>query len=316
MKIAENIKNTITNWFKSDRDYESGKQLYMRFGRNLSFRTTLNRVGKTKDNYNYLCYELARVVGISEKSYKSMLKQPLLTTKATVEEINDNKKVTELTVEEMAKQLELVNIDDLDWPTIQKLVSHLKLKPAGNKKVDKIAALTESKMQKLVSTVPDNVKRSIKLREEFPFLKDKACPGVLKELVSDMLTAYDAYIEGHKHLVEGVSQNEIEEISKSVVENYLENRQIWEELNHFKAKGELLGNHPIFEWMKRKAEIHAMDKTELVKFRDQLKNNLPRTKKQIVDEPDHKQTAKRQTRVDQFEKELIEVNILLGFNEE
>lgn len=315
MKVKENPKAAILDWFQSDRDFETGKQLFFRHGQNLSFKTTLNRIGNSPSNYSFLCYELAKIAGIPEMQYKAMLKAPIVSTKAPAEETNDPGNAEPLTVEAMAEQIELVDIDSLEWPQIQKLVAILELKPAGKKKTDLIASLAEAKTKKFVSVVPDNIKRAIKLRDEFPFLKQKTCPGVLKELVADMLTAYDAYIESHSKLVEGASADDIAELSKSTVKNYLENRQIWEELNHFKTKGELLGQHPIFDWMKRKAEIHAMKDAELVILRDQLKNKIPRTKKQITDEPDHKETAKRQLRVDQFEQELVEVNTLLGINE-
>lgn len=315
MKVADNIKKLVTHWFKTDRDFESGKQLFMRYGRNLALKTTLNRVGNSKDNYKYLCYELARLADISEASYKNMLDAPIVSEKATAKETSESGNLIRLTIEEMAAQLEVLNLAELTWPEIQKLFSLLDLKVEKRNKANMIAALAQAKIKKLSDTVPSTIKRSIKLREEFPFLKEKTCPGVLKELVADMLTAYDEYIKGHQHLVEGVSQDEIEVITKSVVDNYLENRQIWEELHHFKTTGNLLGNHPIFEWLKRKAEIHAMKEADLVKLRDQLKNNIPRTKKLITDNPDHKETQKREVRVEQFEKELAEVNQLLGINE-
>jgi len=315
MKVNENPKAAILNWFESDRDFETGKQLYLRHGRNLSFKSTLNRAGNTQANYNFLCYELAKVAGIPEMVYKTMLKTALVSSAAPASESQNPGNDGVLTIAQMAEQIELVDITTLDWPQVQQLAAMLEIKPASRKKKDLISALQEAKTKKFVSTVPDNIKRSIKLREEFPFLKQKTCPGVLKELVADMLTAYDAYIQGHSKLVEGSSAEEIAELSKSVVENYLENREIWDELNHFKTTGTLLGKHPIFDWMKRKAEIHAMKDAELVILRDQLKNKIPRTKKQIADEPDHKETAKRVQRVEQFEQELLEVNTLLGISE-
>jgi hypothetical protein len=315
MKVKENPKAAILDWFQSDRDFETGKQLFFRHGQNLSFKTTLNRIGNSPSNYSFLCYELAKIAGIPEMQYKAMLKTALVSSVAPAEESKQPANTEPLTIEEMAAQIELVDVSTLEWPQVQQMAAILELKPASRKKKDMIAALQEAKTKKFVSVVPDNIKRAIKLRDEFPFLKQKTCPGVLKELVADMLTAYDAYIESHGKLVEGASGDEIAELSKSTVENYLENREIWAELNHFKTTGELLGKHPIFDWMKRKAEIHAMKDAELVILRDQLKNKIPRTKKQIADEPDHKETAKRVQRVEQFEQELVEVNTLLGINE-
>ncbi len=314
-KTSENPNAMIKAWFESDRDFESGKQLYFRFSRNLAFRTVLNRIGNTPLNYKTMCYELAKIANIPEGVYKNMLNTPLVTSNASADEHADPGNTETLTIEQMAEQLELVDISTLEWPQVQKLVALLDLKPGSRKKDDMIAALHEAKTKKFVASVPDNVKRSIKLREEFPFLKQKTCPGVLKELVADMLTAYDAYITGHSKLVEGVEAGELEELTKSVVDNYLENREIWDELNHFKTTGDLLGKHPIFAWMNRLDVIKGMEKSDLVILRDQLKNKIPRTKKQIADDPDHKETAKRMERVEWFEKELTAVNTLLGIHE-
>lgn len=308
------MKQKILEWFKSDRQFESGKQLYMRFGSNMSFKTMLNRAGNTPDNFKFMCYDLAKLAGISEGQYKMMLKAPLENVEPLPEEtiVVD---INTIPIEKLAEQIELIDISELKWKTVQALVKQLKLKPAGKKKPHYLKALEVAKTTKFVSVVPDNVKRSIKLREEFPFLGKKDCPEVLKILVNDMLTAYDDYIKGHQKLVEGASQNDIEALSESVTENYLENRQIWDELNHYKEEGELLGNHYIFVWLDRRAEIVAMQNPELVKLRDQLNNKIPRTKKQILDDPNHKETVKREVRIAQFEMELELVNDLLGLEE-
>lgn len=313
MNILDNKKQTIESWFRNDRDFENGKQLYFKYGSNISFKHILNKAGKTPDNFKFLCYELGKVAGIPEAQYKNMLSVPLVKTEAPASEV-DTFDINNLTPEELAEQLELVDVAKLNYNLKKALVKVLPVKPKSQKKADIDHAIATAKILKLNTSIPVNVKRGIKLREEFPFLKSKDCPGVLKELVADMLTAYDNYVEGHKKLLETVSQEEMEKLSQSVVEDYLENRQIWEELNYFKKEGKFLGEHPIFEWMKRREEIRVMKNPELVKLRDQLQNKIPRTKKQIADEPDHKETAKRQERVEQFEQELAEVNLLLGMN--
>lgn len=311
MKKKINLKAEISNWFKSDRQFETGKQLFMSHGRNLSFKNILNRGGHTADNFKFLCYELAKMVGIPEPIYKKWLKIPLAKDEAPEVETNIN----DLPIEKLAAELEVININELSWPVVQQLVKHLDVKPENRKKASMIEALSKARIQKISTTVPDNVKRSFKLREEFPFLKRKDCPGVLKELVADMLTCYDDYVAGHQKLVEGVGPEEMEALSKSVVEDYLENRQIWSELDHYKKTGQILGEHPFFAWINRRDEIRQMKDADLVQLRDQLKNKIPRTKKLIKDEPDHKDTAKREERVTQFEQELLEVNTLLGLEE-
>ncbi len=313
MKIKENIKAKIQNWFETDRNYESGKQLYMQHGMNLSFKNVLNRSGQSPQTFKYLCYELAKLAGIPEMVYKKMLSKPLIRKAPEQEMVKAD--INKLPIDQLAEQIELVNPEELDYKVMKKLIHKLDIKPANQKKATLLKALAKAKIDKMKQVVPAEIKRSIKLREQFPFLKKKECPEVLKILVADLLTAYDGFVEGHQKLMETTSEKEMQELSKDVVENYLENRQIWDELHHYKETGKFLGKHPIFQWMVRKEEIKQMKKADLVKLRDQLKNKIPRTKKLMADEPDHKDNAKRQERVTQFEKEMKEVNLLLGIDE-
>ena len=43
-------KQKILDWFRNDRSFETGKQLYMKHGVNLSFKNIPNRAGNTPDN--------------------------------------------------------------------------------------------------------------------------------------------------------------------------------------------------------------------------------------------------------------------------
>jgi hypothetical protein len=97
-----------------------------------------------------------------------------------------------------------------------------------------------------------------------------------------------------------------------VVENYLENHLIFEELNHYKDHKEILGKHPIFAWMQRARDIRGMKVGELVKLRDRLMNNLVINRKRIRTQKNHPQTASRVENVKRMEKELEEVNRLLN----
>lgn len=96
------------------------------------------------------------------------------------------------------------------------------------------------------------------------------------------------------------------------VENYIENRLIIDELNYYKEKKQILGNHPIFSWMRRSDEIRGMKIGELVKLNERLKNNIVKTRQKIRTEKKHPQTASRVERLKELEKELAEVNRLLN----
>lgn len=196
----------------------------------------------------------------------------------------------------------------LKLPIVKSLPEQLKDKITD---ADKI---TPEIKEKFIREIPEQVKKTIRLREEFPFLASPDCPNELKILVHDMITAYTTYVDDHKKLFEATTGEELQEIAASVVENYIENHQIWDELNYFKANGEILGKHPIFSQTDRMAEIQAMSTADHVKLQKNLMNNIARTKKNIADAPEHKNTEERKKSVEQWEFELDVVNKILGLD--
>jgi hypothetical protein len=308
------MKQEILNWFRSDRQFSTGAALFNKYGRNLATKTMINRVGNTPEMFRNLCYDLAKLAGISEPQYKSMLQKPLV--KATqLDKQTQQVNISDLPVGKLADQLSTIDLEKLDYPTHLALSKELDIKLKSRKKNDLFEALKEAQLKKKVVEVPASVKRSFKLRDQFPFLKRKDCPGVLKELVSDMLTDYENFVSKHEQLIDESDPVIIARLSQEVVEDYLDNRAIWKELQHYQTTGQLLGEHPIFEWMNRRSEIRAMKAPELIKLRDQLLNKIPRTRKLITDEPEHKDNAKRLERVKFFEQELTEVKLILGLDD-
>ena len=127
-----------------------------------------------------------------------------------------------------------------------------------------------------------------------------------------MLTAHDAYKEAHACLFNATTLEQIHQASRDTVENYLENRRIWDELNHYKAHGILLGKHPIFDWMKRLDEIRHMPTGDLVKLKNRTSHNLICKRSMLEKGPANNNTAKRLLRIAWLDRELIEVDRLLN----
>ena len=309
------MKQEIINWFKTNRQFNTGAALFQKYGRNLATKAMLNRVGNSPEMYRNLCYDLAKLADISEPQYRNMLQQPLEVTTVHVDKQTQQVNISDLPVGKLLEDFSMIDLEKLGYPQHVQIAKELNLKLKSRKKEELLAALKEAQLKKKVSEIPAEVKRSFKLREQFPFLKRKDCPGVLKELVADMLTDYDNFIANHRKLLDESDLEIIASLSREVVEDYLDNRAIWKELKHFHDTGSLLGEHPIFEWMNRRTQIRSMAVPELVKLKAQLDNKIPRTRKLITDDPDHKDTAKRQERINQFEQELAEVKNLLGMNE-
>ena len=176
------------------------------------------------------------------------------------------------------------------------------------------AVITAEEKQVFIREIPEEIRKTIRLRDEFPFLALPNCPDEFKILVHNMLTAYATYVENHKQLFEATTGEELQEIAASVVENYLENREIWDELNYYKANGKILGKHEIFSTTDRMLEIRNMTTADQVKLQKNLMNNIARTKQKITEQPEHKNTAERKQSVAKFEVELFEVNRILGLN--
>lgn len=165
-----------------------------------------------------------------------------------------------------------------------------------------------------VNEIPLEVLKFIRLRDEFPFLKKDDCPYELKILVADRITAYHEYVAAHEELFTAENEEQLQQATESVVENYLENNEIFEELNFYKDNGKLLGKHPVFKQVDRMREIRAMATPDLVRLKKSLENNIARNKQKVTEQPDHKETGARQDRIAEYQAELNEVDRLLGFN--
>lgn len=127
-------------------------------------------------------------------------------------------------------------------------------------------------------------KKIIKFRERFPFLNSQECPDVLKILVADMFTAYDTYLEAFKQLTELGHDAELElslSYAKTAVENYLEDRAIWEELEYYQANHVLLGNHPKVMEFQLAGSMAEKSELEVSNIRRNAASNVSKWKKKL-----------------------------------
>jgi hypothetical protein len=152
----------------------------------------------------------------------------------------------------------------------------------------------------------------MKLRDEFPFLGETSCPDSLKVLVSDMLTAHDKYVQAHQDLYEISDEKQAFEAADAVIDNYLDNRAIWDELVHYKKTGKILGNHPYFEELNRRKELQAMSVPELIKLEKQLSNNIWRNKNKLEKDPKPHLEKSRKANIAEYEADLKFVKGLLN----
>lgn len=161
----------------------------------------------------------------------------------------------------------------------------------------------------------------IPIREEFPFLNDADCPNELKILVADKLTAWNRYKECHAQLQKMedgtvVATNEEMAIVANEANNaYEENQKIYEELNAYKATGNILGAHPIFKKLALQREVDEMTPDQLIKFKNASSKYFSVNKKDLAEAKTAKDTAKIEAikkRVKERGEKLVLVNKKLG----
>ncbi|KAA6324369.1 hypothetical protein EZS27_026298 [termite gut metagenome] len=155
-------------------------------------------------------------------------------------------------------------------------------------------------------------RKSESFRDEFPYLNDPACPAELETLASRKFAKYHGYVALHKQLRNCTSLKECAHISRQLIDNYLENREIWEELNYYKEHKALLGKHTVFREFARRKELLAMPVKELMSRKDKIENNIWRVKNEIKKKDKPHLDALRTERLVSYETELAEVNRLLG----
>jgi hypothetical protein len=126
----------------------------------------------------------------------------------------------------------------------------------------------------------------LKLREEYPFLREESTPQELKALVTDKITAWYDFAEKHAELAElAYNQDEnspfdekITKLAKKAIEKFQLNADIKKELDFYKEKGKVLGIVPQTKFLKIDQELDEMSEADLVKHRLDAQKNKNKVK--------------------------------------
>ena len=129
----------------------------------------------------------------------------------------------------------------------------------------------------------------LKLREEYPFLREESTPQELKALVTDKITAWYDFAEKHEKLAKMVenSGNTISEngepdplavLCKEAIDKFQLNADIKKELDFYKEKGKVLGKVPQLRFLKIDQELDEMSEADLVKHRLDAQKNKNKVK--------------------------------------
>ena len=134
----------------------------------------------------------------------------------------------------------------------------------------------------------------LKLREEYPFLREESTPQELKALVTDKITAWYDFAEKHEKLAKMVenSGNTISEngepdplavLCKEAIDKFQLNADIKKELDFYKEKGKVLGIVPQTKFLKIDQELDEMSEADLVKHRLDAQKNKNKVKEPKTD---------------------------------
>lgn len=132
---------------------------------------------------------------------------------------------------------------------------------------------------------PAQFQKIIKIREKYPFLNDATCPDQLKIAVSDMISAYGRYKSAHQYLLahQDAPAAECAEKCREVVEAYLENRQLWDELDYYKEHGSMLGKAAATKPKEPVEDLSVLSDVDLLRKLQSAKVNVSKQRRRLAD---------------------------------
>ena len=337
-------------------------------GKNFSTERFLNAAGFSKVNLENLVYDLKQLHGISDAQVRVAKAAPKKAEKPKLviafEDIK-NKTTEELTAFLNQEKISVPGIPSFSKGSAgnkerQQYVKDYNLVSESNKNKDLDIAIGEwihsmvvqmavdyleptpeienidipgfsmaTSKEEVFTTAPDEVKETVKLRDEFPFLNDPDCPEELYILVGKKFAHYNAYVKAHEALMVNLENEEtidgpkipmtpeqIFEFAKTAVENFELNQDIYAELNHYKETGEILGKHPIFTERKLKESVAVMSVPDATKRMSNLENYIRRdAKKRDAKKTTPEMKEKLSKKIIGWEYELKIIKAKLGFSE-
>lgn len=287
MTAAE--KKEIVAYLSGPRNYAEGVRLYDRYGYNRMYKRRF-AIEDTEFSRALLAEELRKLAGLSEAEFnrlprlaKSEGPKPYLSGKTAKAVIIDDPKPAdgEEALMELADSFG-VTVDELVSPEFQERVLAM---DENEERIDELTDELEEARQKYAEA-PEPVRKMIRFREKYSFLNNPDCPDVLKILVNDMFAAYDAYKTAFAHLQVLPDETVIEAATEAekVVNAYLANREIWDELEHYRKTGEILGKAARFrelEKAKPAEDYTALSDMELVKKLNSARANQSKQRSAI-----------------------------------
>lgn len=280
------VKNQeIITYLSGPRDYASGIDLYKKFGMN---RMLLKRFqfDETETTREILFDELRKIAGLSEIEFARLPRRAAPSQKASHVPAHS----VEADRRDPAPDEVLISLADNFGVTVDELMSDdfqdkVLVMDENSERIDELTEELEQ-LRSEYATTPEPVKKMIRFREKYKFLNDPDCSDILKILVSDMFTAYGQYKEAFTNLQampDNTGAADAYADCEKLVENYLSNREIWDELDHYRRTGEILGKAAKFKEIEAAENLAALSDVDLMKKIQSAKVNVSKNKRRLAE---------------------------------
>jgi hypothetical protein len=262
--MTSNDKQTIVTYLSGPRDWSEGVALYHKFGVNLRLKRQF-AVDDTNTTRAILFDELRKLAGLSDVEFEHLPRKSVQKTENLNSKIVDNSDS-----ENVDDDSALMSLADSFGITVDELVSldfqqRVLAIPDNEDRINELTEELEQARSKYAAA-PEPVRKMIRIRERFPFLSSDDCPDVLKILVADMMTAYGAYKSAYARL-QVLDDDESAQAAaecETIVTEYLKNREIWDELEYYKANGSILGKAAKFREIEAEEDFTELSDVDLI----------------------------------------------------
>ena len=296
------MKERIITYLKGPRTYAEGMTLYEQYGANLRLKATFRRLGETELTRITLLDELRRLAGLSEQQFRQLprladaAEQPAVAEKSENRAEEAENRATEAEIRAEGTEIRAEEAEE------RAADAEIRAEEAEERAADaeeraeeaeERAADAEERAQEAEkraseaegnTLASESLKEMVNFRDRFPFLRLPDCPDVLKVIVSDLFAAYDRYRAAHAALAElpdDADRKQAEQLAAEAVENYLQDRALLEELEHYRDHGTLLGRHPTVAAFMQTASLKDLSDLDVEKIRKNAASNASKWRKKL-----------------------------------
>ena len=151
------------------------------------------------------------------------------------------------------------------------------------------------------------------LRKEFPRIDYATLPDELKILLVDRISLYNRAKEAREKKFAATTDEERLHWNSLEIRARIENKLIWDELNHFNEHGVVLGKHPRFKLDATLEQLRKLSREELFMKKHNLPSAISKARKALREDPANTAlVAKKELLLQKYKLQEKEINRLLG----